>query len=547
MGAFVNSVKQIFSSVFGRGDIVHLLEDDFEIDPSMDPKSTPSALHAKNEPPRPPRPKPRKRQAPPTHLSPNVVARRLAADTFGGDPSLEIPEVEDFDWSTEFGPDELDSQESVGSLALDSFFAEAPPEETGDIPAAAEAAVSPDVSAPDEDAEPEARILRLVRPTAPDDADGPIAMAGTVLDSGVVPPTLETGEVLDAAREILDEDAARVDDVGPPPSTLWDEGEIKLELLDQLERERMTPPLDLDPVGWTLAVDRLGLALAQVDQELPPLPVGAGRLLGADGGAPTDEEVIDAIKADPSLAGSVVKAANSPFYMAAVPAASLQAALVRLGVDEARRIAIAAAFEGTFELPGYEESVLGMRRHALACAIACEILGRTARELDSGQAFLAGLLHDAGELLVHRLLVAEKGDETLDPEIVSRLARRVHPRTGALLFGGWDLDATIASCLAWHHAPGDAEERFAPLCHVVHVGDMIADLALEHAETTTWKDALTLYQDRDDPGARERAVATDGIDDIPVDAVLGAVPRGFGADRVQGVIRGVLLRMASDG
>ena len=537
MGAFVNSVKQIFSSVFGRGDIVHLLEDGFEIDPSMNPESAPGALHAKQEQ-KAPKQKRARRQAPPSQLSPNAVARRLAQDTFGGDPSLEIPDIEDFDWSTEFGPDDDDSVE--GPAALDSFFSPdgAPPEEEQEAPAPAD---DPD-PADDSDG-----VLRLVRQAGPADEGTPVAMAGTVLESDIVPPTLDTGEVLDAAASMLAGSAmARIDDVGPPPTELWDEAQVKLELLDQLERERMTPPHDLDPVQWTLAIDRLGLGLAQIERELPPLPVSAGALLGTDGHSPSDEEVIEAIKADPSLAGSVVKAANSPFYMAAVPAASLQGALVRLGVNEARRVAVAAAFEGTFELPGQEDAMRAMRRHALATAIACEILGRTARDVDSGQAFLAGLLHDAGELLVHRMLVAEAADEHIEIEVIARLARRVHPRTGALLFGGWDLDAGIAACLGWHHAPGEAEERFAPLCHIVHVGDIVAEIAIAHSETTAWRDALSLYSDRDDPGARERAVATDGIADLNVDPVVAIVPRGFGADRVRGVIRGLLLRMESD-
>lgn len=528
MGAFVNSVKQIFSSVFGRGDIVHLLKDEFEIDPGMNPASAPGALHAREQEKEKARPKqkPARRQAPPTNLTPSSVARRLAEDTFGGPSSLEIPDVEDFDWSSEFSAD--GEHESRAPLALDGLFDPPGPEPHG----------------PADDA----KVLRLVRPSSPDDRDAPLAMAGTVIDSGVVPPTLGTAEVLDAARDLLAEDRHRSagHDVGPPPTNLWDEAEIKLELLDQLERERMMPPQDLDPVNWTLAIDRLGLALGELERELPPLPVAAGKLLGADGSLPSDEEVVEAIKADPILAGSVVKAANSPFYMAAVPAASLQAALVRLGVDEARRVAVATAFDGTFTLPGHEELVRDMREHALATGIACEILARTARGVDSGQAFLAGLLHDAGELLVHRMLVDGARDEALDADVVARLAHRVHPRTGALLFGGWDLDAGIAAALAYHHAPNDAEERFSPICHVVHVGDLMAETATAHRTTTAWIEALPFYSDRDDPGARERAVSQDGIDQINVDKIVASVPPGFGKDRVRGVIRGVLLRMESD-
>ncbi len=533
MGAFVNSVKQIISSVFGRGDIVHLLRDDFEIDPSMNPDAAPGALHArekekekekeKGKPKQ--KPKQRHRQPPPSNLSPNAVAQRLAKDTFGGPSSLDIPDVEDFDWSGEFDAEDEDDR-SLAPVALDALLDGGPGAASG-----------------------EGDVLRLLRHAAPSDGDSPLAMAGTVIDSGVVPPTMATGEVLGAAREMLDEDRRRAawQPVGPPPSTLWDESEIKLELLDQLETERLMPPPDVDPANWTLAVDRLGLALGQLERELPPLPVAAGTLLGVGGDLPTDEQVIDAIKADPILAGSVVKAANSPFYMAAVPAASLQGALMRLGVDEARRVAIATAFEGTFEIAGNEDLVHRMREHALGTAISCEILARTARGVDSGHAFLAGLLHDAGELLVHRMLEQGAQDERLNPEVVERLARRVHPRTGALLFGGWDLDAGIAAALAFHHAPDEVEERFSPLCHVVHVGDLVAHIAVGHRATAVWRDALTFYADRDDPGSRERAVAQDGIDDLDVDVILAVVPRGFGRDRVRGVIRGVLLRMESDG
>gem|GEM_PF-1317262 len=508
----MDMVRTFLRSIFGRGDIDFLLTDDFEVDPAMDPEGSPAALHRRAQERRAPRrPKSRRRQPPPTQLN-ETVAQGMARDTYGSLSSLEVPEVDDFDWSTDFC-----ANDDVDVVAITR---EAPPVDG---------------------------VLRLVQPRHPaPPTTSASAPHGDVLASGLVPPVID-GSVAVALADVpapLSEPVVPASLYGPPPSTLWDEQEIKMELLEQLDEERNRPPDGVRRRDWRVALDRLGLALGNLENELPALPSAAGKLLGVGGASPTDEEVIEAIQGDPALAARLIKAANSPFYMAAHPASSLQAALVRMGLAEARRIAIAAAFEETFELTCDEELLAELRQHALATAIAGEIFGRSAKEVDSGEAFLAGLLHDAGALLVHRM-VREVADESreVDPVAARALAMRTHQRVGALLLGEWDLEAGVAATLGWHHVPHLVEDRFAPLCMVVHAADRVADLALAHGASPEWKAARALYSERDDDDARQRAAKADGIDELDLRDLMFVVPPQFGEERLRGVIRGVLLRL----
>lgn len=449
----------------------------------------------------------RRRQPPPPTPLQETVAQGLARDTYGTMSSLEIPDAGDFDWSADF---------SVAEEQMDAPAA--PPQET---------------------------VLRLVHRARPEPISITSVPAARVQSTGAYPPARSRALAVAAAPLDPEHEAARSSSLfGPPPSTLWDEHEIKMELLEQLDDERAYPPDGVRRRDWRVVLDRLARALSNLSNELPPLPSSAASLLRGGGRGPSDEEVIDAIKGDPALAARMVKAANSPFYMAARPASSLPGAIVRMGLQEARRLAMAAAFEETFELPDDTGLLAEMRRHALATAIAGEIFGRSAREVDSGDAFLAGLLHDAGALLVHRMLrEQDDGASPIDPIAARALALRTHQRVGGLLFGEWDLEAGVAATLAWHHSPNLVEERFAPLTHVVHVADRVADIALAHADTEAWQAARTPYAERDDLSARRQAMKADGIDEIDVSSLVQHIPPAFGVDRLRGVLRGVLLRL----
>jgi len=120
---------------------------------------------------------------------------------------------------------------------------------------------------------------------------------------------------------------------------------------------------------------------------------------------------------------------------------------------------------------------------------------------------------------------------------------RTHQRMGALLLGEWDLDAGVAAALGWHHTPHLVEERFSAIVHVVHAANRTADVAIEHSRSPEWGTARALYAESDNSGARAAAVEADGIDDLDLGGLLEVVPPNFGAERLKGIIRGVMLRL----
>ncbi len=538
MGKFFAALRTIFGSIFGRRDYVHLLTDDFEVDPAMTAASPAELLQAARERQRPQSQGPRRRhrQPPPPKQLQASVAQGMARDTYGSRTSLEIPDAEDFDWSADF------------SIASDSLASEivAPAAPVPVTSAAATMLKTPNTSHRGTPGDGVVRLVHRVTPQPTEvQASGaiPPVMVPTQV-STTTPPGSLAGGAPPQTPLLLHKPVRRVAVYGPPPSTLWDENEIKMELLEQLDEERARPPAGVPREDWRIVLDRLARALGDLKAKLPTLPSAAGKLIGQDGTPPSDEEVVAAIKGDPALAARLVKVANSPFYMAARPASSLQSALVRIGLNDARRLAIAAAFEDTFELASDPGLLAELRQHALATAVAGEFFARSAREVDSGEAFLAGLLCDAGELLVHRIVQGEENkSRPVDPVAARELSLRTHQRVGALLFGEWDLDAGVAATLGWHHTPHLVEERFSAIVHVIHAADRVADLATEHSRSSAWASARSLYSEWDNPSARAAAMEADGINNLDLNELLTVVPPNFGAERLKGVIRGVMLRL----
>jgi HD-like signal output (HDOD) protein len=106
----------------------------------------------------------------------------------------------------------------------------------------------------------------------------------------------------------------------------------------------------------------------------------------------------------------------------------------------------------------------------------CKLEGQTGDRPD--QAFMAGLLHDLGILL----LVAQNTDAFIEVVEEARLSGRpmvaiererfgtTHAEIGAYILGLWGLPSRIAEAVAWHHQPGDFPYDGMCAVTVVHAG-----------------------------------------------------------------------------
>ena len=330
-----------------------------------------------------------------------------------------------------------------------------------------------------------------------------------------------------------------------PPASIWDESAIRSELLDDLSAQIAVA----EEPGERRVLQALRDALLEEELDFPPFPAAAHKLIGEGGPGPSDEDLLEIIRADPALAGRLMKVANSPAYLAASPIASINAAVVRIGLDQVRRIMIAATISESYKVEGYESVMTHLRLHSVGTGMAAELLAISS-DVNPAEAFLAGLLHDVGEALVYRLVRrraredTEAGDSWYpDRRVLRRLARRQHLRLGALFLGTWDLAANVASAIAYHHHPEHAEPRYLEIAALVHIADELSTRAVQHVQYQPWTTHLALRAIASKPADLSAAVDADGINEVTVSDLLPYCPRGWDEERLRGVLRSVALRL----
>lgn len=217
--------------------------------------------------------------------------------------------------------------------------------------------------------------------------------------------------------------------------------------------------------------------------ELPPLPEAIAEvltMLGQDGlhGA----SLARVVSRDPVLAGATLKLANSSFFGLAGRIGGMHDAITLIGVNAVRNMLLILGMRNALKPTSDRFDTQGFWLHALETAAAARELAR-ARGMCGDEAFLAGLMHDLG-----KLLIACAAPEQFEAIEAHRLARSGicadaeaatggidHERAGELLAQAWRLPEVLACTMSRHHAPVAAD---ADLVHVVHLANLLAHLAL---------------------------------------------------------------------
>lgn len=142
---------------------------------------------------------------------------------------------------------------------------------------------------------------------------------------------------------------------------------------------------------------------------LPPMPALALRILRLTGNPEASaKELAELIEFDPSMTAQIMRYARSALFNYPGQINSVQEAVTRvLGFDRVAHIALGIASVRAFDVP--RGGMLGMDnfwRHSLYCAFLCQNLAARSGH-DKGLAYLCGLLHNFGLLLVGHLFPSE--------------------------------------------------------------------------------------------------------------------------------------------
>ncbi len=234
-----------------------------------------------------------------------------------------------------------------------------------------------------------------------------------------------------------------------------------------------------------LLADQLLTEVAAEIDSLPSLPTLYLRIVEAVRHPDTSvAEVGRLIAGDLGMSAKVLQLVNSAFFGIRRHVASPQQAVALLGLDTIRALVLHGQVFKQFPRSVLKRfSLQALEHHCITVGAYARRLAQleSAPQRVVDNAFMAGLLHDVGKLLLAANLpdVYEEAMRLCDEEGCTPLEaeREVfgasHAEVGAYLLGLWGLADPIVEAVAFHHQPGRCLGRgFEPLT-AVHVANAV--------------------------------------------------------------------------
>lgn len=183
------------------------------------------------------------------------------------------------------------------------------------------------------------------------------------------------------------------------------------------------------------------------------------------------------ISNDIALSAKVLRLVNSPFYGFNRRITSINYAIVILGFNAIRNLALSA-----FMYDMYRSRVDGFNtrdfwRFSISCAAGAQAISAKLGFSRTDDAFMGGLLHDIGVVIMTQHFQADfnkvleynaKADLTL-LEAERKVLEYDHREVGGLLLDRWNLPSEIAEvCRGYVDLP-DGSDKITALVHLSHV------------------------------------------------------------------------------
>ena len=203
------------------------------------------------------------------------------------------------------------------------------------------------------------------------------------------------------------------------------------------------------------------------------------------------QDLHEVISNDPALCSRILKVVNSSFYGLPGQIASINRAIVMLGLNAVKNIAIAASlaklFRGGELTPFFSAKELW--EHSNAVAIACKMISDRLGMGLGDEAYLAGLIHDIGIMVemqfdrsnlidaIDRCNADASGKPSvslLDTE--EEVFGANHQDFGKGLCEKWKFPTPFVAAAGYHHNPTEAPTEAKKIAYIVHAADVIASM-----------------------------------------------------------------------
>jgi HD-like signal output (HDOD) protein/CheY-like chemotaxis protein len=223
--------------------------------------------------------------------------------------------------------------------------------------------------------------------------------------------------------------------------------------------------------GSTLRTQKIELMVKHISK-LMAFPFTVAKVLQlADSEKAGAGDLAKILEADPVIAANILKVSNTVFFASANRRInSIKDAIIRVGFRETKRIVMSMS---VMDLFATSEVRLGFNRfhfwfHCLGTAIIAEQMAKRFGDLNAEEAFLAGLLHDFGLILLDEFYptifskvleaTATSGAHFVDKEL--EILDITHVDIVSELFQSWKIPEAITEAVTNHYSICDPDASF---------------------------------------------------------------------------------------
>ena len=216
---------------------------------------------------------------------------------------------------------------------------------------------------------------------------------------------------------------------------------------------------------------------------LPEITIKIIEIVEDSGSTARDLHAI--IKNDPALSTKVLKVVNSAFYGLPGQVASVDRAIILLGLSAVKNIAVAASIARLFKGSRISEkfSAADLWRHGVAVAVVANALARVSpHPVMPDEIFVAGLIHDIGTLVQRQVFpdqfaeiikrCTNNGGNFLECE--RQVIGADHQMFGVGLATKWKFPRHLRAAVGFHHNPEALSIELRNMAMLIRVGDVLA-------------------------------------------------------------------------
>jgi putative nucleotidyltransferase with HDIG domain len=216
---------------------------------------------------------------------------------------------------------------------------------------------------------------------------------------------------------------------------------------------------------------------------LPTLPTVVAKMLElVDNPKTSASSLANLIGRDQVLTAKILKLANSSFYAFPRQIATVKLALVVLGFESVKEMALSFSVLSSFKGENnkhFDTSLFW--QHSVSVGACTRMLARETCYRLAGEAFVAGLLHDIGKVVLNQYLPKEFGEIQTRifeggqacEEAEKAVIGATHAEVGAWLAERWNLPVSLVEAIRWHQRPEQCP-RNAELPLLVYLGDYLS-------------------------------------------------------------------------